>query len=213
MELFGRAVRIVDDVMLFQGGNARRVKPGAHYERPEDEHDHWREDGTQQCLSIGSLVHTEVIIPICQWPQRIANDWRPDSGTSGYRMDANWHRAAVMSAKPRTPEAKKDGLWPQTCTTTHRRASMRWRYNIAARGQSIWSAFARNAAATRLHRKRWGSPCRLRVSEALRNDQVWWCPLPGEAFIIRSMPNPPVRPARHTSAAASARKTMLRIVV
>ena len=42
MELFRRTVRIVDDVVLFQSGDARRVKPDAHYERPEDEHDHWR---------------------------------------------------------------------------------------------------------------------------------------------------------------------------
>ena len=55
MELFRRTVRIVDDVVLFQSGDARRVKPDAHYERPEDEHDHWR-DGTRQCLSTGSQV-------------------------------------------------------------------------------------------------------------------------------------------------------------
>src|SRR5438874_6127745 len=74
MELFRRAVRIVDDVVLFQSGDTRPVKPDAHYERPEDKRDHWREDGTRQCLSTASQVlHRTVIIPRLSY-----------GGTSGY---------------------------------------------------------------------------------------------------------------------------------
>src|SRR5450631_1699277 len=49
MKLFRRAAWIVDDAVLLQSGDAGCVKPDAHHERPEDEHDHWRENWTRQC--------------------------------------------------------------------------------------------------------------------------------------------------------------------
>ena len=51
MKLFRRAARIVDDAVLLQSGDAGCVKPDAHHERPEDEHDHWRENWVRQCQS------------------------------------------------------------------------------------------------------------------------------------------------------------------
>src|SRR6266536_394405 len=62
MELFRRTVRIVDDVVPLQRGNAGRIKPNTHRERPEDEYDHWCENWTWQCLSLLSQVFRETNI-------------------------------------------------------------------------------------------------------------------------------------------------------
>src|SRR5437588_3367509 len=99
MEFFRGAVRIVDDVVLFQSGDARRVKPDAHCERPEDEHDHWREDGTRQCLSTGSQVHSEVIMPRLSY-----------GGTSGYGpiRDIRQPGASILALRDGEPWETKD---------------------------------------------------------------------------------------------------------
>jgi hypothetical protein len=71
VELFGGAARIVDDVALFESGDARRVKPDAHNERPEDEHNQRRENWTPQRLSPASTLHGGLLCGIIEAPQRI----------------------------------------------------------------------------------------------------------------------------------------------
>src|ERR1700720_4364173 len=109
MKLLGRAARIVDDAVLLQSGDAGCVKPYAHHERPEDEHDHWRENWTRQCQPPRSQVHREIISSFIEWPQRIARHCRPDEARFRFWPPSSACRgerygSAVANNRPTSPE-------------------------------------------------------------------------------------------------------------